>query len=103
MQRASPARGQQCLSERGTEGWLSLTVQKQGWLYYPDPGAQSTTPSEYVPVPTRTREVVGQRTYSRRTSGFKTCRVHSETVFCGRRIYRDQQPSRAGAHVAGRF
>ncbi|GMN49222.1 hypothetical protein TIFTF001_018390 [Ficus carica] len=25
-QRASPARGQQCLSERGTEGWLSLTV-----------------------------------------------------------------------------
>ncbi|GMN37953.1 hypothetical protein TIFTF001_042724, partial [Ficus carica] len=70
-QRASPARGQQCLSERGTEGWLSLTVQKQGWLYYPDRGARSTTPSEYVPVPTTTREVVGQRTYSRRTSGLR--------------------------------
>ncbi|GMN31541.1 hypothetical protein TIFTF001_046525 [Ficus carica] len=79
-QRASPARGQQCLSERGTEGWLSLTVQKQGWLYYPDPGAQSTTPSECVPVPTRTREVVGQRTSSRRTPGYKTCRSSGRYV-----------------------
>ncbi|GMN69542.1 hypothetical protein TIFTF001_038591 [Ficus carica] len=79
-QRASPARGQQCLSERGTEGWLSLTVQKQGWLYYPDPGARSTTPSERVPVPTRTREVVGQRISSRRMSGSKTCRSSGRYV-----------------------
>ncbi|GMN70418.1 hypothetical protein TIFTF001_039461 [Ficus carica] len=55
-------------------------VQEQGWLYYPDLGALSTTPSEHVPVLARTGEVVGQRTYSRRTSGSKHCRSSGRYV-----------------------
>ncbi|GMN54048.1 hypothetical protein TIFTF001_023179 [Ficus carica] len=66
-------------------------VQEQGWLYYPDPDAQSTTPSEHVPVPARTGEVVGQRNYSRRTSDSKHCRLER-----GRRI--GQQTASGEAH-----
>ncbi|GMN22437.1 hypothetical protein TIFTF001_047436 [Ficus carica] len=55
-------------------------VQEQGWFYYPDKGALSATPFEHVPVPARTGEVVGQRTYSRRTSGSKHCRSSGRYV-----------------------
>ncbi|GMN67711.1 hypothetical protein TIFTF001_036771 [Ficus carica] len=103
---ASPARGQQCLSERGTEGWLSLTVdpaREEGWLYYPDLGAQSTTPSEHVPVPARTGEVVGQGTFLGERPALNTAEYSQRQYFVssGRYVLGHVSSSRSVVGVLG--